>query len=302
MKISTNINAGCKKTATGRTINEDGLKIVDIPDKNIKIIVMMDGATGLGRKYEIEPGMTPAEWYVKEMLKELTNEFLYDPTISLESAVENGIKILKNKITKYEQNNDIKLLKYEEPSAGISIVRIDDKITEIYNLGDTTTIIGYKNGEIQKIKNPNEEKLKAYDKRVIEEMVIRAKTTKRNVVETRDDGEIQMLLKQNRNQKNGGKAESYYVCGTDIEAVKHGIHYLFPNNKLKRVINITDGLEYNMLGEDEVMLYNRLNVDRPEDIIKEIRKLQEEDSLCNKYPRLKKSDDITFVVVDYDKE
>lgn len=300
MKINTSINGGSKKTSAGRPINEDGLKIIDIPDKKTKIIIIMDGATGLGREYEIEPGMTPAEWYVKEMLKGLTEEFFNDSTIALDNAIANIIKILKNKIKIYEQNNNINLLKYEEPSAGISIIRINEKVTEIYNLGDPATIVGYKTGEIQKIKNPNGERLKEYDKSVVEEMVLKAKTLSKNVVEMRNDEKIQRLLKQNREKKNSGKEDSYYVCGTEVDATKHGIYYFFPNSKLKRVIGMTDGVEYDMLNDDEITLYNRLNVDSPEIIIKEIRQAQEEDYLCNKYPRLKKSDDITLVVVDYD--
>lgn len=48
----------------------------------------MDGATGLGKKYEIEPGITPAEWYVKTMLNSLTEIFKLSPSIRLDEAVK----------------------------------------------------------------------------------------------------------------------------------------------------------------------------------------------------------------------
>lgn len=301
MKINGILNHGDKKDKNGRFVNEDGLKILEFPNNHISIGIIMDGATGLGKKYEIKSGITPAEWYVKTMLNSLREIFSQSPFICLEEAIKKSITILQLEIEKFKDKNNIELTKYEEPSAGITVIRVNEKITEIYILGDLTTIVGYTSGEIQKLRNPNEEKLKKYDNDVIKEMVIRAKETNRNVIDTRNDQKIQEMLQNNRSKKNSNQDDSYYVCGTVPSIVNQGVHYNFLNKNLKRIICISDGVEYDVLGDNEYSFYNRLDKETPEKIVKEIRKVEKQDNLCNKFPRFKQSDDISFLVVDYKK-
>lgn len=71
MKIEGITYHGDKKDDDGRWINEDGLKILEFPQENIKIGIIMDGATGLGRKYKLVSNKTAAEWYVKTIIDEL---------------------------------------------------------------------------------------------------------------------------------------------------------------------------------------------------------------------------------------
>lgn len=302
MKIYGILNHGSKKDSTGRYINEDGLKILEFPTNKIRIGIIMDGATGIGRKYEIDPGITSAEWYVKTMLIRLTHTFTESPTIPLEKALEQNIAMLEEKIQKYKEENNMELTEYEEPSASISIVRVNEEITELYMLGDTTTIVNYTSGEIQKLNNPNEEKLKSYDQNVINEMVKRAKESNRNVIDTKNDPEIQRMLEINRAKKNANKKDSYYVCGTVPTIVNQGIHYYIPNATIKKVICITDGVEYDVLGDDENTFSLRIEQETLEEIVKKIRIMQQEDAFCNQFPRFKQSDDIAFLVVDYKKQ
>lgn len=54
IKIKGILESGGKREHTGREINEDGIKILDLTQKsNIAVGIIMDGATGLGREYEI---------------------------------------------------------------------------------------------------------------------------------------------------------------------------------------------------------------------------------------------------------
>ena len=67
MKIVSKVcQSGGKKMPSGRLINEDGLTTfsVDRNDKKYDFVIVMDGATGLGKDHEILNGHTSAEWYV----------------------------------------------------------------------------------------------------------------------------------------------------------------------------------------------------------------------------------------------
>ena len=73
MKIKENIcQTGGKTDSNGRIINEDGLIHFEIytESQKSKYIVLMDGASGLGKNNEFVKNLTSAEWYVQFMLKE----------------------------------------------------------------------------------------------------------------------------------------------------------------------------------------------------------------------------------------
>ena len=51
IKIKGILESGGKRDHTGREINEDGIKILDLTQKsNIAVGIIMDGATGYGKK------------------------------------------------------------------------------------------------------------------------------------------------------------------------------------------------------------------------------------------------------------
>ena len=61
----------------------------------------------------------------------------------------------------------------------------------------------------------------------------------------------------------------------------------------------TDGFDYSMLGLDEKQAYEFVKKYGTEHASMCIRNMQETDSRCNKFPRFKKSDDLTVVLSDY---
>lgn len=299
MKIEGITYHGDKKDDDGRWINEDGLKILEFPQENIKIGIIMDGATGLGRKYQLVSNKTAAEWYVKTIIDELEKIFINNPTSDLKQSLEKCVTLITSKINQFEIENNMKLKDYETPSSAIAIIRINNEETELFILGDISAIVGYTSKKVKKINNPNKNKIKAYDDSVIRKMIKIAKKEKVNVIDTINSPKIQKKLQINRSKKNKNYLGSYYVCGTNPKAVKKGIYCKFKNNTLEKIILATDGIDYCLLNDNEISFYQRLKSISLNQVINSICEKQIEDNSCNKYPRLKKEDDKTLLIVNF---
>lgn len=302
MKIKGAIcQSGGRQTNTGRLINEDELInfSVTFNQKKYEFIILMDGATGLGKTYEIVKGLTSAEWYVNFMGSEMKKILSEDPTLPLKTVVEECILRTINEISNYENKNSITLEEYQKPSAGLSLLRTDGKTTDIFLLGDTQTIIAYKNGEVIESDNPNQKALQKLDNNVIARMAEIAKEENCNVVETRANPEIEKMLQVNRGKKNFDCEGSYWVCGTTPGISKHGICITLDNEEIEGIILSSDGFDYPMLNLNEKQVYELVKKDGTDYVLKCIRSAQEEDAMCNKFPRFKKMDDVSVVHFDY---
>lgn len=293
--------SGGKKTDGGRLINEDDLLTFNVNYENIEysFAILMDGATGLGKCYEIKPGFTSAEWYVEFMLTEMKRLLLENPTVSLTTIVNECILRSIAQINAYEDLNNIKLEEYQKPSAGLALLRNDGKITDVYLIGDTQTLIAYKNGSVLKADNPNQTALQKLDNSVIKRMVELSKENGCDVIDTRSNLEIEKMLQKNRNKKNTNCEGSYWVCGTTPKSAEHGVCVSFNNKEIEGIILATDGFDYSMLELNDEEIYKLIKEQGTEETAKLIRKKQDNDPMCNKFPRFKKSDDLTVVYLDY---
>lgn len=289
--------SGGKKTTKGRFINEDGLSTFNINynEKTYKFIILMDGATGLGKDYEISKGKTSAEWYVEFMMLKIKEILSKNPTSNLEEVIELAISKAINEINKYQNEKNIILEEYAKPSAAIALLRSNGKTIDIFLLGDTETIVAYKNGEVFKVDNPNKKALQKLDTSVIHRMAEIAKERGCNVIDVMTDSEIQSMLQTNRAKKNANCEDTYWVCGTTPGIAKYGTNISINNNFIEGIILATDGFDYSMLGLNPKEVYELVKKYGIKYVSKAIRDEQERDSKCNKYPRFKKGDDLTAI-------
>ena len=98
MKIKGNIcETGGKKLPNGRFVNEDGLVSFTTKsgDKKYDFIILMDGATELGKDHQIIEGYTSAEWYVKFVMGILQRVLTQNPSYDLQAAVDFSISKAK---------------------------------------------------------------------------------------------------------------------------------------------------------------------------------------------------------------
>ena len=98
-----------------RPINEDKLLVFSVPyeNENINFTILMDGATGLGRNFQIIPGWTSAEWYVNFLADNLYQMFQNDPTRDVKEVIEECLVKAIDVIDNYEKESGSKLEEYE---------------------------------------------------------------------------------------------------------------------------------------------------------------------------------------------
>ena len=285
----------------GKLINEDALStfFVESNGQRYDFVILMDGATGLGESYQIVEGCTSAEWYVSFVMKKLQEIFKEEPLIDLNVVVEKCIKEVIDQITIYEKNNNVLLEEYQKPSAALLILRNNGKTTDIFVVGDIQVILAKKDGNVTKVNNPNENALKKLDNTVINKMV--ELSTKRccNIINILPDQEIQDMLKINRTKKNTDCEDGYWVCGTTLGLTNHAVLMNYDNVDLSGLVLASDGFDFGMLNVDESQVYELILENGLEKVVRDIRHKQEEDCLCNNFPRFKKSDDLTVVYCDY---
>lgn len=143
--------------------------------------------------------------------------------------------------------------------------------------------------------NPNQKTLQRLDESVIHKMAEIAKERGCDVIDTIKDSEIISMLQVNRAKKNADCEGAYWVCGTTLGITKHGKCVNFVNSEIEGILLATDGFDYSMLGLNTKEVYELVKKYGTEYVSKAIRDEQERDSKCNKYPRLKKGDDLTVV-------
>lgn len=295
MKVKDKIwQTGGIKNEKGRMINEDG--VINFKVKTYQYTILMDGASGLGKNNQISKNYTSAEWYVKFMLQKLQALFLESPKKSIPETVKEAIEEATKEINKFENKNNIILEEYEKPSASLIILREDGVTTEIYSLGDAEVIIGYKEGKIQQVENPNQKAVQTNDSKVLDRMKEIAEQKGCNLIETKKEEEIKRQLQANRTKKNSNQEGGYWVCGTNIEATKHGVTIQLDNEQIDGIILASDGFEYDLLGLGAKEVYKLIYDKGADFVVRKLRDIEERDKGCNKWPRFKKSDDISLVV------
>ena len=299
-KIMQMCQSGGKTNSKGRVINEDAVACFEVVQdgKKYKYTILMDGASGLGKNNEIKPEHTSAEWYVSFIIESLRETFHSTPGLEIKDAIQECIRKADSEVHHYEDNKQIKLEEFEIPSASLAIVREDEQKAEIFLLGDTETIIGYKDGHIERVDNPNQTAVQNNDNAVMERMAEIATSRRCSVIDTMKDPEIQEMLQRNRAKKNRPCKGGYWICGTNPEAVEHGVYMQIPKKEIDAIILATDGFNYSYLNLTPEQLYNEIRKKGFDHLARMIRAEEDADPGGNRHKRFKKGDDLSIVVID----
>ncbi len=288
----------------GHTINEDRVKFINTNnDVNYKFSILMDGASGLGKNNNIVRDKTSAEWFVDFILEQLEKEILKSKLYDIKELLKKCIVLAKNSINEFEIQNNIKLEDYEIPSASFAILKDNGNNSEIFLLGDTVTLIKYKNSsKVEIVKNPNQDAVSNNDNNVLK--IAKAISIKKGISVRLavKEKEILKILQSNRSKKNCDCDGGYYILGTDFEALSHGVTINIDNNDVEGILFLTDGINYKILGFDENMVYNYIKNNGFAALLKQIRLKQLEDFDYNKYPRFKISDDASGIFIENQKQ
>jgi hypothetical protein len=256
--------------------------------------IVLDGATGL-----TDATYTDAEsdgrWYVETLSHEIQQRIATEK--SLARVVEASIGAVSDRFE--ELTGAEKPEKHERPSGAGAVIRWQGEMLEYFVLGDCSVILETEDGTIPVLgKGPRD-----LDNQVVDRIEsIRAESTEpvsyTEVRERVDD----MLVKHRRmmNEEDG-----YWTLGQTPEAVRYAQTNEIPKGEIEELIAFTDGFEvlvptYNVFVDWEGLLqyisYNGL--DRA---IKTLRAFEQADPECRAYPRLKPSDDIGVIHIDFDR-
>lgn len=251
--------------------------------ENSDFIGILDGATGLFGK-NITDFETDAKW-LSNNLRDYLMLNLSNKKLSLSQIVSNGIIQMKENFKSFSTDfNDF-------PSCSCAIIRKNEENFEYLVMADSPILIKYKSGSFEEIV---EEKLKELDEIALNQAISIAKEKNISVIDARPY--ITEILQKHRkllNTKNG-----YHAISTDENAPFDAIIGTIPCDKVEKIMVMSDGFSQYY---DTLFIANSFEefdkkTDDLEKMYHQIIFSQKEDENCNKYPRLKLSDDASIVV------
>ena len=283
MKL-TNIQTLCEP---GKIYNED------VATFNNKSAWVLDGQTGLNKN--IITKTSDARWYVNEWnnyLLKHANNF----NKNLTQIFEEGLEVITSKyfaLAGTKNTNPIDM-----PSSCISLVRFESDYMEYFVLGDC--LINLQTNASTKQITMDE--LSYLDTNVIlfmNDLYLNNKYA--SILETMQDNGVKEMLVDNRLLKN--KQNGFYVLGFDDKAIDKALTGKFETQNAQ-VTLMTDGF-YSVVNKYDAysyeQLFKKIKTEGVQSIYNTIRTIENNDSLCNNYPRFKKSDDAGIVYLEIEK-
>ncbi|WP_152040247.1 protein phosphatase 2C domain-containing protein [Salinigranum salinum] len=254
--------------------------------------IVLDGATGLGDR-QVSDAESDAQWYVNALCEALRDRIESDEELSAVAA--SAVERVADEYA--ELSGPAAAEKHEVPSGAGAVCRWDDGSLEYLVLGDCSVVVDRDDG-VDPVLGEGPREL---DARVVDEMV---------AIRERADGyvsysdlreHVKSLLVEHRKQMN--EPGGYWTFGFDPEAVDHAETGYVPRDELEFVLSFTDGFEpiydpYDVFAEwTDLVSYVRSNgIERA---IRVLRAFEEADPECERYPRLKPSDDVGVATVDF---
>lgn len=272
------------------SLKGDGAHNEDIYGAENGFAWILDGATGIAAS-SITSHTSDAGWYVERVNNELRNAIRKHPGIHTQELLRKAIKAVAEDYRAAIKNQKEPLF---APSAAFAMLRAQGHFVEFSGLGDCAALFTTKDGSIGYFEG---DRGKPIDKQSIQHLITeQAKTPDADHEEIVD--RIKPFLRRNRSRMN--TPEGYWILSFSEAALNHIYTQRTELDPRKPVILMSDGFTrlLQMLdGINLVKLYQAIlskGVTSTGDLL---RKIESEDSSCRRYPRFKKSDDATCIVV-----
>lgn len=299
---------------SGRTSDEENEDLIAF--SNYNYMLLMDGSTGLGKQFRL-PGnyFSSSQWFVNRFAQLV--ELYLDSYVDLKDLVKRCVRELRCEYdAAWEAQGDegrqmsAEERRLAEPSASVVLVRKREDKIDMLCLGDLFVYA--------QVGNPGDTvphgvlpvgKIRELDDRVLELVRTECKRTNCSVPEVMRGERVQSALKQNRLLKNSGRPEGYWILGLDEEAVDHADIYCWPEDVsdgadtqepyLDSMLVCSDGFSTLYEYESGDSFFEEASEDGLKALYKKLRRREEEDSLCEQFPRFKKSDDAAAVLLHF---
>ncbi|WP_280769726.1 protein phosphatase 2C domain-containing protein [Salipaludibacillus daqingensis] len=262
---------------TGK-FNEDAVGLAE------NIAWVIDGATSIFPTSYLSHEKNDIVWIVEQVEKWFPT--FIDHALSLEEILKKTMEQVREEALK--TNPHIREAKgYELPTFTVVLLRqIEDKL-EYFILGDSGLMIESEN-TIKHLTDTRLEEFNDRNKKAFDELKGNYKL---------DDPKVLKVLQNQRKLLN--TEEGYWIGSIDGRGISHGIKGEMKLNKKTRVLCFSDGFSrifdlFHVIDIDDFSL----DVDFVKDTIQQIRTIEKDDSECTTYPRPKKSDDLSVILLE----
>jgi hypothetical protein len=245
---------------------------------------VIDGATPIFNKNYISD-KNDVVWIVSEINNWIPN-FIRD-----NRTLEEILLKTVNKVYEIALGMNGKLAEvpaYELPTFTIIMTRMIHNQLEYYVLGDCGMLINTK-GKIQYITDNRIEKFSINNQESIRQI------QSSNALDK--DARILSRLQETRKLLN--KKEGYWVGSLDAKGIVHGITGIIEIKQDARFLCFSDGYArlFELYHLTDVSYFS-FELDSIKDTIRQVRETEESDRECLKYPRAKKSDDLSVILIE----
>jgi hypothetical protein len=267
-----------------RSFNED---LAYVADSSAWIL---DGSSGLSDK-KYTNSASDGQWFVQKW-NEYLQDTITDYTKNLKEIVNDGIDTIKNKYFKTLVQSNLDPISF--PSSSIVIVRIKEIVLEYFILGDCTLVVESPDSTYKSIVD---DRIYVYDNIAIREMRNLQKAEQISFDEARK--RTIPLLRKHRGLKN--KKNGYWILEFDTNAVEYAIHKEEKLHSETYLLLMSDGFSqlsttFNRTKDvgELLALAKKKNLSH---LYGEIREFVEKDNDCMLFPRLKRLDDASAIML-----
>ncbi len=251
---------------------------------------VLDGATGLGPS--VIGGGTDARWFVDVINASFRRILKENPKAPTHDLMRASIRSVQDEYAVAAQNADTPV---HPPSAAFAMLCAQGNRIELSSLGDCAALYEKTDGTIGNFQSKHISQLE-------EVSLARLREEQRTFPEASHQalvGRLGPQLRANRAKMN--KPDGYWILSFSGDAVEHLHVEKIEIAKGTPVILMSDGFTraFEMLDDmDNAALYKTVLEKGPAYVAREIRDREENDSTCRQFPRFKKSDDATCIVVE----
>lgn len=272
------------------SLKGDGAHNEDVYGAENDFAWVLDGATGIADS-SITNHTSDAGWYVERVDNELRNVIRKQPGVHTQELLRKAIKAVAEDYRAAIKNQEEPLF---APSAAFAMLRVQGHGVEFSGLGDCAALFTNKDGSIGYFEGDQGE---AIDKQSIQRLITeQTKTPDAGHEEIVD--RIKPFLRRNRSRMN--TPEGYWILSFSEASLNHTYTQRTELDPRKPVILMSDGFTrlLQMLdGMNQEKLYQAILSKGVHSTGALLREIESKDSSCRRYPRFKKSDDATCVVV-----
>jgi hypothetical protein len=274
------------ETRSGAAVNED---IVGYTGSAAWVI---DGASGVGEN--LLPAASDAQWFAHRVDADLRDVLTHEPTVPFENLFEIVVARAAAAYSKLARRSPAG--RHELPSAAIAFVRALPDRVELATLGDCQILYGMQTGNIV-AEHGNGGQIGSFE--------ARTKASAHAIVTQNPDISAAALFEALRPQLVENRAamnveNGYWVLGLQQEAIPHADRLDLPLGDWQIALASDGFLRLSDIFE-QVERSALLSINSPtsfDDWYCKLRQLEQADRSLAHYPRVKVSDDATFLRVN----